>query len=225
MKFNKKMFSNPLYYTEAALCIFLVGIILLPVTLSSDLLTKTRILPEHFRRELYEFFIGNIPETYGILWSLCFLLVLTALVMEILLKNHAGKKKVMFITGYFFALIFTLFNLLPVTYTDYSEVARRISCIGRLKAIGFSLNLYAAENNGYYPPDLETLNLDNASILCPSNRNNFGSGSNYFYHGKGKKNTDALFIIVEDRPENHPGTFRGILYSNGMANDIHQPLW
>lgn len=224
MKFNKKILRNPLYYAGAALFVFLAGIILFPLILNSDFLTKAGILPDPLRRELHELFIGHIPETYGILWSLCFLLILTALVLEFFWKNHVGKKKVILITGYFFALLFTLFNLLPIPFTDYSEVARRISCISHLKAIGFSLNLYATENNGYYPPGLETLNLDNASIRCPSNRNNSGFGSNYLYHGKGKKNTDSLFIIVEDCPENHPGTFRGILYSDGHVEKFRQSL-
>ncbi len=224
MKFNKKNFRNPLYYAEAACFVFLAGIILLPLILKSDFLTKARILPEHLRRGLHELFIGYIPETYGILWSLCFLLILTAFVLEFFWESHAGKKKVFLVTGYFLALLFTLFNLLPIACTDYSETARRISCISQLKGIGLSLNQYAAEHKGYFPPDLETLCLDNISPRCPCNRNYSGSGSNYLYHGKGKKDTDALFIIVEDRPENHPGTFRGILYSDGHAEKIQQSL-
>ncbi|OQA88655.1 MAG: hypothetical protein BWY31_00253 [Lentisphaerae bacterium ADurb.Bin242] len=224
MKFSRTFFRNPCHYAEGAFFVFLTGIILLPMILKSNILDKSRILSENFQRELVELFIGNILETYGVLWSLCFLLILTALVLEFYWEPHTGKKKVLALIGYSLALFFVLFNLFLLSCTDYSEISRRISCISRLKVIGLSLNQYAAENNGYFPPDLETLSLDKASIRCPGGRNDSDCGSNYRYHGKGKKNTDEPFIIVEDRPENHPGTFHGILYSDGQAEKSRRSL-
>lgn len=219
MKRCRIFFHNPLHYAEAALLVFLTGIIFLPMILNSDFLTKTCLLPETFRRELYEFFIGNIPETYGILWFLCFLLILAAFVLEFYWKPHAGMKKKIALTGYSLAILFVLFNLFAVNCNDYSETARRISCIRGLKIIGLSLNQYAMENSGYFPSDLETIDIDKALFRCPSGRKDSVFDTTYFYHGKGKKNTDEAFIIVEDRPKNHPGIFRGILYSNGQAGD------
>ena len=80
---------------------------------------------------------------------------------------------------------------------------------------------YAADNGGFLPPDLETLEAKKYLpyedlIRCPSRRKADEAFSDYLYFGKDRKLNEPAFLLLCDRPGNHPGTFRANISSDGQ---------
>ena len=121
------------------------------------------------------------------------------------------------------------------------EKGHRIYCMGQLKQIYIDLSQYANDNNGYYPDDLEkfveSCGLYNFSC-CPAavwkrlveegRKRDLEHGrgepflSDYNDYGKGRKSTDAPFVILEDKIDNHRGNYKNFLRSDGWIGSARK---
>ncbi|MBE6374751.1 MAG: hypothetical protein E7055_22135 [Lentisphaerae bacterium] len=134
-------------------------------------------------------------------------------------KEEREPRWVMSAVFFFFPLISSLLiSCLPGTiWPNLSvEKRRRVACHINLRNIYSALYMYAANNDGHYPDRLEALSpdylTDDKVLRCPACREHSGF-SDYNYFGKGKKETGPVFIILEDKVDNHRGNFKNRLDS------------
>ena len=89
-----------------------------------------------------------------------------------------------------------------------------------MKQLGYVLTMYAHDNNDFYPDNLEMISSylgeDREIFYCPAAQQKEGS-SDYIYFGKGKKVTDPVFVLLEDKTENHRGNFKNRLMSDNVV--------
>jgi len=155
--------------------------------------------------------------------SLSLLSLLSSLLMLLLRKKATtswGFASIFFLVAAFL----WLFPLPPFGSTR--ESSRRICCASYLKQIYYALQQYAKDNQSNFPPELETLVkseylTDPGVYRCPSDWKDNGF-TNYLYSGAGHKLTEKPpFVLLEDLPDNHPGTFRNRLYSDGKIENCY----
>ena len=118
--------------------------------------------------------------------------------------------------------------VLPCSSEKRVERNHRIHCQVNMKQIVIALKCYADNNRDHFPDKLEMLYPDYMSCLaslaeeekemfrCPSAKEHHGF-SDYNYYGKGRKSTDPVFLILEDKMENHRGNFRNRAESDGYC--------
>jgi len=125
--------------------------------------------------------------------------------------------------------------------TKLKEKSHRIWCWANLKQIYIDLTQYANDNNGYYPDDLEKFVEScglHESSRCPAaawkrwfeqgRKRDLEHGrgepflSDYNYYGKGRKETDAPFVILEDKIDNHRGNYKNFLRSDGWIGSARK---
>ncbi len=154
--------------------------------------------------------------------SLSLLSLLSSLLMLLLRKKATASWG--FASMFFLAAAFLwLFPLPP--FGSARESSRRICCASYLKQIYLSLQQYAEDNQGDFPSELETLvkseYLTHPGVYrCPSDWKDKGF-TNYLYSGAGRKLSEKPpFPLLEDLPDNHPGTFRNRLTSDGVIRNI-----
>ncbi len=120
----------------------------------------------------------------------------------------------------FLAFLWLMIPLAP-NYGTAHERGLRIGCESNLRQIYRAMKQYAADNGGFLPPDLETLEAQKYLpyedlIRCPSRRKVNEAFSDYLYFGKDRKLNEPAFLLLCDRPGNHPGTFRANISSDGQ---------
>ena len=79
--------------------------------------------------------------------------------------------------------------------------------------------MYAHDNNDFYPDKLKILSHHRKEcgniFHCPGVK---AEGkkvfSDYIYHGQGKKASDPVFVLLEDKNENHRSNFKNRLMSD-----------
>ena len=100
------------------------------------------------------------------------------------------------------------------------ERYKRVQCRSNMKQIVMALWMYANDNGDHYPDKLEMLVPDYLSdkklFRCPSAKGDHGV-CNYHYYGKGRKSTDPIFLILEDKTENHRGNYKNQARSDGYC--------
>ncbi|MBQ8755444.1 MAG: hypothetical protein IJZ19_10465 [Lentisphaeria bacterium] len=128
------------------------------------------------------------------------------------------KHKLLCAIGFLLApvIMSIIINLLPhrpcVLRREFNP---RAACTANMKQLGYVLAMYALDNNDFYPDNLKMiLNYYGKKTLfrCPETKTN-----GYIYHGKGKKISDPIFVLLEDKIENHRGNFKNLLMSD---NDV-----
>ncbi len=134
-------------------------------------------------------------------------------------KQLSRKTRLAWCAGYLLFAVLMLGFLLPQLGAA-SEKPRRIACYSNLKQIHIALRMYADDYSGWLPPDLETLKegylTDDVTYYCPTQLKNEKSGRiDYEYYGRGHKITDPPFLLLADRPGNHPFHFRNMMLSDG----------
>ena len=101
-----------------------------------------------------------------------------------------------------------------------TENRRRVWCRSNMRQIVLALRIYADDNRDHYPDTLEMLVPDYLSekspFRCPSAKENHGF-CDYHYYGKGRKSTDPVFLILEDKIENHRGNYKNQAQSDGYC--------
>jgi len=120
----------------------------------------------------------------------------------------------------FLALLWLAVPLRP-TYGTAFERGKRIGCEYHIRDIYRALTQYAADNGGFLPPDLKTLESpkylpDEESTHCPGRWGADDALPDYLYFGKDRKLNEPAFLLLCDRPGNHPGTFRANISSDGQ---------
>lgn len=120
----------------------------------------------------------------------------------------------------FLAFLWLVIPFLP-THGAVSERGKRISCECNLLEMYRAMKQYAADNGGFLPPDLETLEAqkylhDKDFTRCPDRWRADDGLPDYLYFGKDRKLNEPAFLLLCDRPGNHPGTFRANISSDGQ---------
>ena len=177
------------------------------------------------KKLLYDFqdsWMGR-DEISGIIF---FFAVFLSFIWTFLIFFFRCKHKLLWAIGFLFApvIMFFIINLFPNRPDRFRrEFNPRISCISSMKLIGYVLAMYAHDNNNYYPDDLKMISnyrkeCGDALFRCPEVK---AKGkevfSDYIYHGKGKKASDPIFVLLEDKTENHRGNYKNRLMSD---NDV-----
>ena len=122
------------------------------------------------------------------------------------------------------------------------ESARRITCASAMKCIGFSLQQYAMDYSGYFPPEngaagLEYLRkydylCDYAVFICPSTKTVCGKDKqplteetvDYVYIGGLTDKSDPKSPILYDKPGNHED-FGNVVFADGTVNNFSGKNW
>ena len=103
------------------------------------------------------------------------------------------------------------------------ERAKEINCLGNTKQLALGLLMYAADNNDHFPEHLNQLYPDYVPqknmFHCPNSRNKTDF-SDYIYYGKGKKSTDKVFVILQEKTGNH----RSGIQNQAMSDGACQPV-
>ncbi len=155
-------------------------------------------------------------------WGFCFLSFFFAWFMAFRRKDTVAVR----VTGVIIFLVATIlwFGSAIPAFGKAREHARRTSCGSNLRQIYLSFQQYAENSQGNLPPELQTLVkseylTDPGIYRCPSYWKDNGF-TDYLYFGAGRKLSEKPpFILIEDLPDNHPGTFRNRLYSNGKIEN------
>ena len=122
------------------------------------------------------------------------------------------------------------------------EPANRARCFRHLKVIGDAIQLYANENRGAYPPNLEALMLTQDIspdlFICPSSNDDPATGNtleeraanlskghaSYIYLGPVKNaNTPTNFVLVYEPMTNHYQTGMHVLFADFHVELIAKP--
>lgn len=110
-------------------------------------------------------------------------------------------------------LVFGAIILLTGAFTPFikysNERMARVDCSNNLRRIGLAMYIYARENQGKFPPSIETLfdeqYLGDARVLdCPASRT---SGTrkdpDYIYTPGLSVYDESATVLVRDKPGNH----------------------
>jgi hypothetical protein len=181
--------------------------------------TLCSLLPTSIYDALEEFAVMHLDGAISRVGFIFLLVSLgLALATPFLGRGHWWKKAGKTLLYLFLALLW-LFASLP-QLGRVRERAMRISCTSNLKQIYMSLEQYAADSEGFLPPELKTLQesdylSDSAIYRCPSRTRPNAEFSDYLYFGRDRKLKDPPFLLVRDRDKNHPGVYWNNLLSNG----------
>ena len=150
----------------------------------------------------------------------CILLIALLWIVIIPWEKHLSRKqRLAWCAGYLLFALLMLGFLLP-QLGRARETSCRIVCYTNLKQIYLALKMYADDYSGCLPPDLETLKTqcyltDDQTFYCPTQRKNENPGRIYYeYYGRGHKITDQPFLLLADRPGNHPFHYRNMMLSD-----------
>ena len=115
------------------------------------------------------------------------------------------------------------------------ETANRVKCASQMRSLGQAMLLYANENRGVFPPNLEALiltqDITGEIFICPSSTHTPAPGASvlevaenlsagphlsYVYLGDGLTvRTDAEAIVMYELLSNHGGDGINVLYADG----------
>ncbi|OQA76640.1 MAG: hypothetical protein BWY31_04628 [Lentisphaerae bacterium ADurb.Bin242] len=149
------------------------------------------------------------------------LLSLGFALVSLLSRKVRGRKKAGKTLLYLF-LAFLWLSLEVFLIGRANECVERIACGSNLKSIYLSMEQYAADYDGFFPPELKTLHdsgylSDDRVYRCTSRTRPNAEFSDYLYFGRGRKLKEPPFLLMRDRDGNHPGVYRNNLYSNGQV--------
>lgn len=114
-------------------------------------------------------------------------------------------------------LTILIMNLIPrKPEPDRLEFERRVHCAQNLHSALIALTYYTQDNNGSFPDSMEIVGpfRELKSHHFSPDTKEPEDFSDYIYYGKGKKVTDPVFVLLEDKPDNHRGNCKLRLMSN-----------
>jgi competence protein ComGC len=121
-------------------------------------------------------------------------------------------------------LVFAAIIIMTAVFTPFmrhsNESMARVDCANNLRTIGLAMYIYARENNGEFPPSLDTLYSeqylgDVSAMNCPSNKTTgTRKDPDYMYTPGLTVRDESRTVLVRDRDDNHAGG-GNILYVNG----------
>lgn len=179
-------------------------------------------------KQLYNFqdsFLGRdemfgtfILISFGLSWIWCFLILLFWRGKD---RPTRWGMAVLYLAFPFIAGMMISSVLPHRSSGKRTENRRRVWCRSNMRQIVLALQIYADDNRGHYPDQLEMLVPEYLSekspFRCPSAKENHGF-SDYNYYGKGRKSTDPVFLILEDKTENHRGNYKNQAQSDGYCS-------
>lgn len=119
-----------------------------------------------------------------------------------------------------------LLSILLPALSRARELAKRTVCVSNLHGIGQSLQIYANDNDGWFPPDLQTLVAEGLTapkgLICPSSGTARGAPDFLYVPGL----TDAAtpnWIVAFDDAANHNGEGSVVLRVDGSATFLRKP--
>jgi prepilin-type processing-associated H-X9-DG protein len=135
-----------------------------------------------------------------------------------------------------------MMSILIPSVNRASETANRIKCASNMRQIGQALLLYANDNHGQYPPNLEDLlpagNVTSNVFICPSSNDTPASGStpqalaaalsaggheSYIYIPNLNSSASADTIVLYEPLSDHSGDGMNVLFGDGHVEfDVKQ---
>ncbi len=110
-----------------------------------------------------------------------------------------------------------LYLMLPEVSRKRSS-KRRVTCKSNLRQIALACQVYADDNDGWFPTDIEQLDLafadDRNVFKCPSAAPDDGSVSYVLVPGLSEK-MPAEFMLAYDKAENHQGAGCNVAFVDG----------
>ena len=102
------------------------------------------------------------------------------------------------------------------------ELARRVKCAAQLRDCAVAMFEYQNEHDDKMPPDLKTLvdqtDFVEEMLICPSTPDDKQS---YIYRGGDLDSTaDRQMILMYEKPQNHQGQIRNVLFADGHVEDM-----
>jgi len=161
-------------------------------------------------------------EGFLVFASFIFLLLSLGLALVALFSRKVrGRKKAGKTLLYLF-LAFLWLSLEIFLIRRADECVGRIACTSNLRSIYLSLEQYAEDSEGFFPPELKTLYesgylTDGNVYRCLSRTSPNAEFSDYLYFGKDRKLKAPPFLLVRDRDKNHPGLYWNNLFSDGRV--------
>ena len=127
-----------------------------------------------------------------------------------------------------------LYGLFAHPYCTVSpRKARNMRCCFNQRAIWMALQAYADDFGGFYPPENGAVGLnrlldgkyviDKTIYICPWNQPGRGEGPlteedcDYIYYGGGRAGERKPFVLIMDKPGNHPGYMYCVTHSDGSV--------
>ena len=161
-------------------------------------------------------------EAFLVFVSFIFLLLSLGLALGSLLSRKVRGRKKAGKTMLYLFLAFLWLSLGIFLIGRADECVGRIACASNLRSIYLSLEQYAEDSEGFFPPELKTLYesgylMDGNVYRCLSRTLPNAEFSDYLYFGKGRKLKDPSFLLMRDRDGNHPGVYWNNLFSDGRV--------
>ena len=107
------------------------------------------------------------------------------------------------------------------------ELAKRAVCSANLRGIGQSCQIYAGNNAGWFPPDLQRLidvgHLTPGELQCPSEANPSTLVFDYVYVPGLQGTVPSDWILAYEDPANHNGEGGNVLYVDGHVEFLKEP--
>ncbi len=156
--------------------------------------------------------------SFGLSWLWCLVIYLFPV------KKHWEIRWVWSLTYFIFPAlgIFIILSLPPAS--EQKEVTKKFQCLSNTKQLAIALQLYAIDNNDYFPEKLDALVPDHVPekeqkklFRCPAEKDPEVLKS-YNYFGKGRKITDPVFVILQEKSGNHPDGFFHQIKSDGEVS-------
>ena len=108
--------------------------------------------------------------------------------------------------------------IFPLSLNIDRELARRVRCLTNMKAVSLAIAMYAEENDGKIPLNLQSARkycTSDRILICPSSRDRKTTNYQILLGGKKWKSPETMDAIVMSEPlANHHGG-RNALYGDG----------
>lgn len=120
-----------------------------------------------------------------------------------------------------------LVSILLPALSRARETAKRTVCVSNLHGIGQSVQIYANDNDGWFPPDLQTLVAEGLTapkgLICLSSGTAPGGASDYLYVPGLTEDASANWIVAFDAAANHNGEGGVVLRVDGSGTFLREP--
>ena len=139
------------------------------------------------------------------------------------MKIFSTKKNKGFTIGelliVFVVVLILVALMFPLIRYNYQKM-ERIICANNLKEVSLALYIYAKDHNGRFPPTLKILYdqeylADKELMDCPATKRiGTPEDPDYLYTAGLSVDDPSLYVLMEDKPGNHPDGGRNVLYVN-----------
>jgi prepilin-type processing-associated H-X9-DG protein len=118
------------------------------------------------------------------------------------------------------SIMFVMILILLPSLARAREMAKRAVCAANIQSIGTGLFAYAEENDGEFPPDLDTLISEGyiapQTLQCPSD----DDSDSYEYDPEVAQSAAEDEPILKEHLENHRGEGQNTLFGDGHVEFV-----